>query len=189
MRPLGILASLLTRWDLIAKLSPASRLSSLVRPLQKKQYPPPSSVSCPSFAMRRSSASLSRPGQPDPVARQVNTTGGTSGCSGSPHCPCVSQCDLCSPQCDAVSAFEPVELATAGFFRALRRFQSSHARVDKPLFTKCLNDLWLYPHLIWPVRRNRCPGCGRGRMLTTRGDRGQSAYGARPPLAFNFFFW
>ena len=49
----------------------------------------------------------------------------------------------------------------------LRRLQSSHARVGKPLFTVGLNDLWLYPHLVWAVRRNRWPGCGRGRMLTT----------------------
>ena len=62
----------------------------------------------------------------------------------------MSQCALCSPQCDAVSAFEPVELATAGFFCVLRRFQSTHARVDKPLFTIGLNDLWLYP--AWFVR-------------------------------------
>ena len=39
--------------------------------------------------------------------------------------------------------------------------------LDKPLFTIGLKDLWLYPHLVWPVRRNRCPECGRGRMLTT----------------------
>ena len=64
-------------------------------------------------------------------------------------------------------AFEPLELATAGLFRSLRQFQSSHARVDKPLFIIGLKDLWLYPHLVWPVRRNRCPGCGRGRMLAT----------------------
>ena len=105
--------------------------------------------------LRRSSASLSRPGQPDTVARQVKTTGCRSGCSGWPHCHWVSQCALCFPQCYAVSAFEPVELATACFFRTLHRFQSSHARVDKPLFTIGLKDLWLYPHLVWPVARVR----------------------------------
>ena len=117
--------------------------------------------------LRKSSVSLSCPGQPDPVTRQVTTTGGRSGCSVWPHCHWVSQCVLCSPQCDAVSAFGPVELATAGFSHALHRFQSSHARVEKPLFTIGLNDLWQYPHLVWPVRRNRRPGCGSGRMLTT----------------------
>ena len=37
LRPLGRLASLLTRWDMMAKPTPASRVSSLVRPIQKKQ--------------------------------------------------------------------------------------------------------------------------------------------------------
>ena len=116
--------------------------------------------------MGRSSASFSPPGQPDPVASQVKTTGGRSGCSGLPHCPNVPQCALYSPQSDGVSAFEPVELETASFFRALRRFQSSQGRVDKPTFAIGLNKLQLYHHQVWPVCRNRCPGCGRVRMLT-----------------------
>ena len=86
------------------------------------------------------------------MARQVNTTGDRSGCSGRPYCPSVSQCAFRSPQCDYGSVFEPAELATASLFRALRRLNSSHARVDKPLITMCLKDLWLYPHLVWPVR-------------------------------------
>ena len=48
--PLGRLVNLLTRFDLMAKPTPASRRSSLLRPLQKKVYPALASVSCPSFA-------------------------------------------------------------------------------------------------------------------------------------------
>ena len=104
------------------------------------------------------------------MARQVKKTGGRCGSRGWTHCPCMCLnvlSALFSPRCDAVPAFEPFELATAGFYCSLRRFQSSHARVDEPLFLIGLKDLWLYPDLVWPVRRNRCPGCGRGRTLAT----------------------
>ena len=58
--PSGMLASFRTRIDLMAKPTPVSRRSSLRRPLQKKVYPPPVSVSWPLSAKRVSlSAAMS----------------------------------------------------------------------------------------------------------------------------------
>lgn len=50
LSPLGRLLSLLIKCDLMAKPTPASRRSSLLRPLQKNVYPALTSVSCPSSA-------------------------------------------------------------------------------------------------------------------------------------------